>query len=488
MIARRISLFTGLYLFAFVFAHLVNLSLGLHSVDTMDQARGWLIAPWTNLVGAGLLLACLFFHMLLGLRALYKRNTLRLNPFDAFQLLLGLSIPVLLFPHMITMALGSVLTDQHATYQQVLAHFWIDNPWLGLRQIIGLMVVWLHSCMGLFVWMRLQSWWGRVSLFVYPTVVLLPTLAMLGFVEAGKEVIASAESAPSAYQSTGYSSYQSSQSPQDSDGAYASDSDDGAGYGRQSPTEKTYADKGSYSRQGGQYGAAGYGGATETGSDYGSSDYGGSDYGNSDYGSSNNSTSDYGAGYGDSYGGAGEDSTYGVGGDQSMQVAAQAVRLSIYGYLLLLALVLAARAWRLYPAAQPVRIRIGDADAVTAPGGASLLEISRLHDIAHASLCSGKGRCGTCQVAILAGHENLSAQTEVETHKLKQIGAADNIRLACQALARSGDIHIEPVLPAYVIADDMPHRRPVPRQESATAIATNTDLIDDALPETGDRS
>ena len=66
LIARRISLFTGLYLFAFVFAHLVNISLGLKSIDAMDEARSWLIALWTNPVGGGLLLVCLFFHMIIG--------------------------------------------------------------------------------------------------------------------------------------------------------------------------------------------------------------------------------------------------------------------------------------------------------------------------------------------------------------------------------------------------------------------------------------
>ena len=122
----------------------------------MDEARRWIIAPWSNTIGGGLLGLCLLFHIALGLRALYWRNTLRMSQFDAFQLLLGLSIPVLLFPHIITMA----MVDQNLGYQQVLSLFWIQSPVLGLRQVIGLMVVWLHSCMGLFIWMRLQSWWG----------------------------------------------------------------------------------------------------------------------------------------------------------------------------------------------------------------------------------------------------------------------------------------------------------------------------------------
>ena len=426
LIARRISLFTGLYLFAFVFAHLVNISLGLKSIDAMDEARSWLIALWTNPVGGGLLLVCLFFHMIIGLRALFLRNTLRLSAFDAFQLLLGLSIPILLFPHIISMSLLPILTGQHATYQQVLAHFWVDNLWHGLRQIIGLMVVWLHGCMGLFVWLRLQSWWSGVSLFVYPTVVLLPTLAMLGFVEAGKEVIANVEPAPSVYQSS-----RTSQLAAGSEGASASDSRETA-----SSSSDDSADVDS----------SGDGGTAEQ-----------------------------------------VDST--SSGGELMQTVGRVTQTSIYGYLVLLALVLIIRAWRLYPAAQQARIRFGNNKEVTTMAGANLLEISRMHDVAHASLCGGKGRCGTCQVAILAGLENLTALTEVEKRKLQQISAASNIRLACQARVSGGKIHLEPVLPAYVVADDMPHRRPVPvpGQVAGAAIATNADLIDDALSENGDQ-
>src|ERR1700722_20602598 len=40
------------------------------------------------------------------------------------------------------------------------------------------------------VWLRLRPWWPKVAGFVYPLVFLLPILALLGFVEAGKEATA----------------------------------------------------------------------------------------------------------------------------------------------------------------------------------------------------------------------------------------------------------------------------------------------------------
>jgi len=412
------------------------LSLGLHSVELMDKALSWIIAPWTNPIGGGLLALRFLFHMALGLRALFLRNTLRMSQFDAFQLLLGLSIPVLMFPHIIFVA----MVDQHLGYQRVLSVLWVQNPVMGLRQVIGLMVVWLHSCMGLFIWMRLQAWWGKVSLFVYPTV---------------------------GYQATTAST-----------GDYGSDEDSYNELAEDNVNQNSEnnAHPGAYKRrpavdvaQGNSEGSE----SAHTAADYLDNDK--SDYANrGDYSRS------------DAMPVGSEDS----GSNDSVQFIGRVVRIAIYGWLVLVGLVLAARALRLYPQRGQAHVRIGDATEITIASGASLLEISRLNDIAHASLCGGKGRCGTCQVAIVSGQENLTAPTGVETQKLKQINAAANIRLACQARVSAGAIEVEPILPAYVVAKDMPHRRAA-AMASGEPVSTDsvTDaVLTDSLPETGDQS
>ncbi|MGH8692602.1 MAG: 2Fe-2S iron-sulfur cluster-binding protein, partial [Burkholderiales bacterium] len=42
--------------------------------------------------------------------------------------------------------------------------------------------------------------------------------------------------------------------------------------------------------------------------------------------------------------------------------------------------------------------------------GLSVLELSRLGDVPHAHVCSGRGRCGTCRVRVEAGAQSLSAK------------------------------------------------------------------------------
>jgi len=81
--------------------------------------------------------------------------------------------------------------------------------------------------------------------------------------------------------------------------------------------------------------------------------------------------------------------------------------------------------------------------------GATVLEILKDNDIPHASICGGRGRCTTCRVKILSGHENLSEPTGDEVAALARIDADKDIRLACQVRPEN-DISILPLLPVGV--------------------------------------
>lgn len=63
------------------------------------------------------------------------------------------------------------------------------DPGSGLQQVVVTVIAWIHGCMGLVIWLRIQNWWPRIAGIVYPLVVAIPLLALLGMVEAGKEVI-----------------------------------------------------------------------------------------------------------------------------------------------------------------------------------------------------------------------------------------------------------------------------------------------------------
>jgi adenylate cyclase len=69
---------------------------------------------------------------------------------------------------------------------------------------------------------------------------------------------------------------------------------------------------------------------------------------------------------------------------------------------------------------------------VSAPLGFSVLETSRMAGIPHASVCGGRGRCSTCRVHVTRGLDGLPAPRETERRVLARVGAAPDVRLACQ--------------------------------------------------------
>ena len=192
---RRLRIATGLVLFVYVAFHLVNVSLGLYSVGLMDAARPYFQGFWTSIPGVALLALAFTTHAALGLHALFWCNTFRMTRLDAVQLLTSLCIIPLLAPHVVGTMIAADLFDYDPTFRSVLGLFWIDVPTEGLRQVFTLVFVWVHGVIGLFTWMRVQRWWGRVSAILYPLAVVIPVLALLGFVHAGKELMVPAPAA-----------------------------------------------------------------------------------------------------------------------------------------------------------------------------------------------------------------------------------------------------------------------------------------------------
>lgn len=66
------------------------------------------------------------------------------------------------------------------------------------------------------------------------------------------------------------------------------------------------------------------------------------------------------------------------------------------------------------------------------PVGLTILEASRLGDVAHASVCGGRGRCSTCRVEVARGLDHLPTASPEEQRVLRRVGAGPAVRLACQ--------------------------------------------------------
>ncbi len=118
------------------------------------------------------------------------------------------------------------------------------------------------------------------------------------------------------------------------------------------------------------------------------------------------------------------------------------------GFAAALVLVLAARPLRAWWQRRHgiVTLTYPNGRRVSAVKGTTILEASRGAGIPHASVCGGRGRCSTCRVRLGGALEALPEPSEAEARVLGRIGAAPNVRLACQTRP-SADLEVTPLLP-----------------------------------------
>ena len=111
----------------------------------------------------------------------------------------------------------------------------------------------------------------------------------------------------------------------------------------------------------------------------------------------------------------------------------QVQRWVMWGSITLALLVLAARAaraWLAKPAA--IRLTTKDVGSFVGQSGQTLLDALRAQGQPHASLCAGRGRCGTCAVRVLKADTTLPAPTPLEQATLDRLAKGADVRLACQ--------------------------------------------------------
>ena len=347
---NRIRLISGLVLFAYVLSHFANHGLGLISLESMEAGRRIFLILWRSLPGTILLYGALAVHFALGLYALYRRREFRMPAMEAGQLLLGLAAVPLLAEHVLGTRLLHEVANVNDSYTYVVLVLWKLAPAKGVLQAMALLVVWSHAVIGLGYWLRLKPAFLRLLPWLTGLVVLVPVLALLGFVSAGREIAVRARE---------------------------------AGWLVDAKARINWPQEGAV---------------------------------------------------------------------ELVHDLQQAVWLGVAAAL---AAVLAARAakalWErrrgtvviTYPGPREVRVR----------KGTSVLETSRLKGIPHASVCGGRGRCSTCRVRVGQGRDDVTPPREEERRVLKRVGAAPDMRLACQ-LRPEKAISVTPVLaPTAGIAD-----------------------------------
>ncbi|MGX1097972.1 adenylate/guanylate cyclase domain-containing protein [Amorphus sp. MBR-141] len=329
-LTQRLRLASGLTLFVYVLMHLLNHALGVVSIDWMEAVEPYRTAIWRSLPGTLLLYGALAVHVSLALARVARRRTIRMPVWEAVQLGLGLLIPFWLVNHVVgSRGLYEVFGIED-DYVHMLTLLW---PGLVTFQTTLVLLVWVHGCIGIHFWLRLNGWYRAVAPWLLMAAMGVPLFATWGWIEAARRLELT-----------------------------------GGRHSNLTPEAAVWSD-------GIIHGAR--------------------------------------LGY---------------------AVAALTALLVIP---IIATLLNRGRGFRVtYPGGRVVR---------SLPGP-TLLEISRLANIPHASVCGGRGRCSTCRTRILSGAASLELPGTTESRVLNRIGAAPDLRLACQ-LRPTADLEVRPLFP-----------------------------------------
>ena len=144
---RSLRLASGLVLFTYITAHLVNHALGLVSLKTAEAALEFAVEVWSSPLGTVLLYGAFAIHFVLALWSVYERRTFRLPPLELLRIALGFTLPIMLIGHAANTRLAWELFGMPSDYARVVATLWFTDT-QGMQ--LGVMAPgWVHGCLGL---------------------------------------------------------------------------------------------------------------------------------------------------------------------------------------------------------------------------------------------------------------------------------------------------------------------------------------------------
>jgi adenylate cyclase len=192
----RLRLASALVLLSFVICHLTAHCLLLVSFEDAEATRNVLMYPWRTWIGTGILTAAFTVHFSNALWSIYVRRALRLSRWEWTQLALGLCIPPLLMVHVVATRIAEEALEVTTYYNTVFIVQWLMFPWLGAVQMIAVVTVWTHACIGIHYWLRTKRWYPNWRPLLFGFALLLPGLALAGYVTGGNQVLREAKADP----------------------------------------------------------------------------------------------------------------------------------------------------------------------------------------------------------------------------------------------------------------------------------------------------
>ena len=185
-VRRTLRMTSGLILFTYIGAHLINHALGLISLDTAERGMEIAVEVWYSVPGTLLLYGAAGIHFLLALWAVYERRTFRLPPLELLRIALGFTLPIILIGHAANTRLAYEMFGLSSDYTRVVANLWAADQ-QGLQ--LGLLAPgWLHGCLGLNFAFKRRPLFRQLRFVLFAIALLLPVFSALGFIAMGREL------------------------------------------------------------------------------------------------------------------------------------------------------------------------------------------------------------------------------------------------------------------------------------------------------------
>ena len=196
LIVRRSRTISGCILFFYVFTHLLNHSLGLISLDTMEQGRAIFLRFWRHDVLFYVLYGALSIHFLLGVYALARRRSFRMSRKECIRNSCAVLIRFFLASHLSITLWGSRFLGLNDSYAFMIISTYIFDPFGYIILGLMLMLVWTHGSIGIIGLIEFREFYSKRRGLFQGLILGLPLIAYGGYIRASIELSEASQSNP----------------------------------------------------------------------------------------------------------------------------------------------------------------------------------------------------------------------------------------------------------------------------------------------------
>ena len=196
LIVRRSRTISGCILFFYVFTHLLNHSLGLISLDTMEQGRAIFLRFWRHDVLFYVLYGALSIHFLLGVYALARRRSFKMSRKEWIRNSCAVLIPFFLASHLSITLWGSRFLGLNDSYAFMIISTYIFDPFGYIILGLMLMLVWTHGSIGIIGLIEFREFYSKRRGLFQGLILGLPLIAYGGYIRASIELSEASQSNP----------------------------------------------------------------------------------------------------------------------------------------------------------------------------------------------------------------------------------------------------------------------------------------------------